>query len=119
MLRDTTVHFEYGKTKAYGSVTTESGSIGSDEAQHLTGAKLSGLTPSTTYHFRAVATNALGSTVSTDGVFTTQPALFVAPSPVVKRKKCKRGFVKRHGRCVKKRHRRHHHSSSDRTHRQG
>ena len=118
-LRDTTVHVEYGRTQAYGAVTAESGSIGGDEAQHLAGAKLSGLTPSTTYHFRVVATNGLGSTVSTDGIFTTQPALFVAPSPVVKRKKCKRGFVKRRGRCVKKKHRRHHHSSSDRAHRQG
>ena len=60
---------------------------------------VTGLSPSTAYHFRAVATNEFGQAVGSDRAFTTgaEPAA-KAPRP----KACKRGFVRRKGKCVKK-----------------
>jgi hypothetical protein len=66
----TTYHFEYGTTTAYGT-NTASQSAGSDYATHAESASLTGLAPNTTYHFRIVATNAIGSSVGADQVFTT------------------------------------------------
>jgi phosphodiesterase/alkaline phosphatase D-like protein len=106
-LRETTVQFDYGTTDSYGSRLAASGSVGGDEGQHSSTATLSGLLPETTYHFRAVATNELGATVSTEQTFRTPKAQAEQP-PSATGKKCKRGFVKRQGRCVKKRRHRHH-----------
>jgi hypothetical protein len=98
----TTVYFEYGPSAAYGA-GTPSAQIGSGTASQLTGADLSGLTPATTYHFRAVATNQLGTTRGPDQTFVTHTAPPPPVEEVVRRpKKCKKGFVKRHGKCVKK-----------------
>jgi hypothetical protein len=65
------VHFEYGTTTGYGSQTA---------LQHLSGssdqgvaAALTGLSPSTTYHFRVIATAADGTATGADGRFTTAP----------------------------------------------
>jgi DNA-binding beta-propeller fold protein YncE len=102
----TTYHFEYGTTTAYGAGPPESSPIGSDNTIHPAASAISGLTPSTTYHFRIVATNAIGAVAGPDQVFTTAPA---EPPTVTQPKKCKRGFVKRHRKCVKKkRHKRRH-----------
>ena len=103
----TTVKFEYGITGAYGQATTPV-SIGSEGAEHQVGADLSGLAPGDHYHFRAVRSNELGTTTGTDQTFTTQAATPPPPPTEPEVKKCKRGFVKRHGRCVKRRHRKHH-----------
>jgi DNA-binding beta-propeller fold protein YncE len=107
--RSTTYHFEYGLTADYSGRTAESSSIGSDNSTHTVSATLSGLAPGTTYHYRAVASNAIGSTDGPDQTFTTQESAMSKeePSPV----QCKHGFVLRHGRCVKKhqRSKRHHH----------
>ena len=64
---------EYGTTTSYGAATpsTDAGSGTGDVAAS---APLSGLAPSTTYHFRLVASNAVGSTPGADGVFTTAAA---------------------------------------------
>jgi phosphodiesterase/alkaline phosphatase D-like protein len=98
-LASTTYHLEYGTTLDYGSSTAESGSVGSDDSQHSISASLSGLAPGTTYHVRVVATNAAGPAVGEDVVLKT------AEEPVVKPPaKCKKGFVKKHGKCVKKPH---------------
>lgn len=51
---DTTVDFEYGTTTSYGS-TTPSQDIGSGTTPHTVTANVTGLTPGTTYHVRAVA----------------------------------------------------------------
>ena len=62
---------------------------------------ISGLTPGTTYHFRVVASNGVGTTAGPDQTFKTDAAAVPPPqpSPPVK---CKKGTVKRHGKCVKK-----------------
>jgi hypothetical protein len=68
---DTTYHVEYGTTTAYGTSTpirtTGAGTVSQFVAEPVTG-----LTPSTTYHFRVVATNPSGTSNGTDQVFFTQ-----------------------------------------------
>lgn len=70
----TTYHFEYGPTTAYGSripAGTEAvaGQGRVSKSFHRT---LAGLSPGTTYHFRLVATNSAGTTEGEDQTFTTQ-----------------------------------------------
>jgi phosphodiesterase/alkaline phosphatase D-like protein len=109
-LSPTTYHFEYGSEAGYGSRTMESAPIGSGTADESATAQLSGLAPSTTYHFRVVATNGIGTTTGPNQVFTTSAAPASAlPPPAVP--KCRAGFVRKHGKCVRKTHRhqkRHH-----------
>ena len=64
---------------------------------------VTGLSPATTYDFRAVATNEFGDASGNDQVFTTRSEPSVVPRP-----KCKRGSVRRKGKCVKKK-RKHRH----------
>jgi hypothetical protein len=99
----TQVRFEYGGGPSYGSATAPV-DIGSGQAPRAVGADLSGLRPGTTYHFRVVATNGVGSSSGPDQIFTT----LSAPGPATKArpKPCKRGFVKHKGKCVKK-HKKH------------
>jgi len=67
----TTVVFEYGPTTSYGSeiVASESPLTGSSSTS--VSADLTGLVENTTYHFRIVATNDIGSSSSADKNFTT------------------------------------------------
>jgi hypothetical protein len=107
----TTYHFEYGPTEAYGSSTSESASIGSDNSVHAAAAAISGLTAATTYHFRIVATNTIGTTAGPDQAFTTASTTpILTPPPNT----CKQGFVKKKGKCVKRQHhvRKHHKRSA-------
>ena len=67
----TTVRFDYGPTAAYGSRTYPTESIGADNADHPVSVEVSGLTPGTTYHFRAVATNFSGITTGPDQTVST------------------------------------------------
>jgi phosphodiesterase/alkaline phosphatase D-like protein len=67
----TTVHFEYGTGPRYGLRTPETAAIGSDNASHEIGAAIAGLAPGTTYHFRVVATNAVGTSTGPDQTFAT------------------------------------------------
>ncbi len=72
---ETTYHFQYGTSMAYGQSTVESGSIGSDESEHPATALIQGLQPATEYHYRVVATNSMsapGGTPGSDQTFTTQ-----------------------------------------------
>ena len=92
----TTFHVEYGD--GFANATPESGIIGGDGSTHGASIDLSGLSAATTYHFRVVAGNAIGTTTSPERTFTTatEPAIQpIAPA-------CRKGFVKRHGKCVKK-----------------
>jgi hypothetical protein len=66
----TSYHFEYGTSSTYGS-STASQSAGSGTTDAAVSAGLTGLTPGTTYHFRIVATNAVGTSVGVDKTFTT------------------------------------------------
>lgn len=67
---DTTYHFEWGTTTAYGQATTET-SAGAGSSARTATATLNGLAVSTPYHVRVVATNATGTTVGPDRIFTT------------------------------------------------
>jgi hypothetical protein len=83
---DTSYHFEYGLTSAYGS-STPAQSAGSDYAVHAESATISGLAPGTTYHYRIVATNAIGTSDGADMTFTTAPRPPVIPAAVSKQLK--------------------------------
>jgi len=65
-----TYYFQYGTTTSYGS-TTSSTSAGSGSSSVSASASLTGLSSSTTYHFRLVATNSAGGSYGDDQSFTT------------------------------------------------
>jgi hypothetical protein len=68
--RHTTWYFEYGESTFYGTKTaTKSG--GSAFGAKNVSASISGLRPSTTYHFRVVASNDAGTSRGADVTFTT------------------------------------------------
>src|SRR4029077_20604042 len=68
----TTVHFQYGTTTGYG-LTTAIQSRSGMTYQNVV-ANISGLTANTTYHFRIVATNSVGTRYGSDRTFTTLSA---------------------------------------------
>jgi Fibronectin type III domain len=68
----TTVYFQYGTTVSYGLTTAPQSKTG-NTYQNVT-ANISGLTASTTYHFRIVATNNAGTRYGSDRTFTTLSA---------------------------------------------
>ena len=65
----TSIHFQYGTSTSYGSNTASQNLSGS--TYHNAGASISGLSGSTTYHFRIVATNSAGTTYGSDKTFRT------------------------------------------------
>ena len=65
----TTVYFQYGTTTSYGLTTAPHSHTG-NTFRNVT-ANVSGLTASTTYHFRTVATNSAGTTYGGDQTFHT------------------------------------------------
>jgi sugar lactone lactonase YvrE len=66
----TSWRFEYGLTAAYGS-STPSGAIPAELVPRPVSTTIVGLQPGSTYHYRAIATNALGSEAGPDQTFTT------------------------------------------------
>src|SRR6478672_10512963 len=68
----TTVYFQYGTTTSYGHTTLNQ--IKTGNTYQSVSANLSGLTASTTYHFRLVATNSAGTRYGVDRTFTTLTA---------------------------------------------
>ena len=68
----TTVYFQYGTTTSYGSTTLSQ--IKTGNTYQGFSANISGLTASTTYHFRIVATNSSGTRYGSDRTFTTLSA---------------------------------------------
>jgi len=70
--RDTEVYAEFGTTDEYGSSTAPV-EAGSSNSPQSIGLDVTGLTPGTTYHFRAMAVNDLGLVVAgEDRTFTTR-----------------------------------------------
>jgi hypothetical protein len=67
----TSCRFEYGTTEAYGLSAACTASPGSGETPVPVSASVAGLTASTTYHYRIVATNAGGTSNGADVTFTT------------------------------------------------
>jgi hypothetical protein len=66
----TNVHFQYGTTTSYGSTTAPDQSVTGNAYQNVS-ANISGLSGSTTYHFRIVATNMAGISRGADRTFRT------------------------------------------------
>jgi DNA-binding beta-propeller fold protein YncE len=67
---DTTYHFEWGTTTAYGnSIPIPDADIGSGSSDVAVSQQLEGLQPNTTYHVRVVATNSVGTAYSPDHTF--------------------------------------------------
>ena len=79
-LSATVVRFEYGATPAYGMRTPATNSIGDDDTAHSASLEVTELTPRTTYHFRAIATNFAGTVKGPDQTFTTA-AVSSPPAP--------------------------------------
>lgn len=72
----TTYYFQYGTTASYGSQTASQNAGSGNTAAPVT-ANLTGLSSSTTYHYRLVAVNASGTSLGADQTFqtTTPPAV--------------------------------------------
>jgi hypothetical protein len=75
---DSTCHFEYGATTSYGGEApvpgVDAGSAGGLAGPRSVSVHIRGLQPNTTYHYRVLAKNSLGTTEGSDATFTTQPA---------------------------------------------
>ncbi len=72
----TTVTFEYGINTNYGSTINSSQNIITGNQCTSVSAVLTGLNPETTYHFRVVAVNSLGTFYGNDCTFTTPALVF-------------------------------------------
>ena len=72
--------FEYGTTTAYGSQTVHK-PAGSGNTVANFGGSVTGLSPSTGYHFRVVASNAAGMTYGDDATFMTAASPPPPPPP--------------------------------------
>ena len=68
----TTCHFEYGTTTAYGSAEPCPGSLSGSTGQQIK-VELTGLQQGSTYHFRLVAESEMGTTTSEDQSFEFSP----------------------------------------------
>ncbi|ADB49856.1 fibronectin type III domain-containing protein [Conexibacter woesei] len=66
----TTYRFEYGDTAAYGASTPDT-SAGAGSSAINASANLTGLRPGTTYHYRLVASNVMGTSYGADQTFKT------------------------------------------------
>jgi hypothetical protein len=71
-----TFHFEYGTTLAYGGRIPATGEAiaGNGRAPRTYSRTLTGLAPETTYHYRLVAENEIGISLGEDRTFTTSAA---------------------------------------------
>jgi streptogramin lyase len=76
----TTYRFEYGPTAAYGSSTAVT-SAGAGDDPVAVSAGLSGLQPGVTYHYRLVASSAVGTSAGADRTFTTGTPEAPPPPP--------------------------------------
>jgi hypothetical protein len=82
----TTVYFQYGTTTGYGLATASQTKVGN--TYESVSANISGLSASTTYHFRIVAMNSAGITYGADRTFTTlnatgQPVATTNPATLI------------------------------------
>jgi PASTA domain len=101
----TTYHFEYGATTAYGlRAPAGEAAVGADGALHAVAQPITGLKLNKTYHFRLVATDALGFvTNGADVAFKTKACIVPklkgkkvrAARKALKKAHCKVGKVKK------------------------
>jgi len=76
----TSYRFEYGTTSAYGHVVPSGERDTEGVKAHAVWASAEGLAPGTTYHYRVVVHNALGSVEGPDETFTTPAAEATCPN---------------------------------------
>ena len=77
--------FEWGPTTDYGhsaECDPEAAAIANDDNDHLVTAALTGLDPSTAYHFRLVAENSLGKLIGVDRSFFTEGSPTIEEHPL-------------------------------------
>lgn len=74
------VSFQYGTSAAYGS-TTAAQPIGATSRTAPFTAAVTGLSPDTTYHFRIVVQNRVGTAFGEDQTLTTAPGPISTPGP--------------------------------------
>ena len=74
----TTYRFEYGTDQSYGQSTAVS-PAGSGQLTELVAEELTGLSPDTTYHYRLIADNGVGSPATGDDMTFTTRATDVLP----------------------------------------
>jgi len=67
----TDISFEYGTTKSYGQTIISDQSPTEGNSITNVSANISGLTPGTTYHFRIISVNSVGTANGNDLTFTT------------------------------------------------
>jgi hypothetical protein len=81
-LADTTYHIDYGTTTGYGQhVPASDADLGASATAQEISQALGGLAPDTTYHYRVVASNLVGTTTGQDHIFTTAaPVTPASPS---------------------------------------
>jgi hypothetical protein len=72
--RTTTWRFDYGTSTSYGSRTPNQATAAGMGAVGVSAA-VSGLTPNTTYHYRILASNGVGTVAGADATFATPPAV--------------------------------------------
>ena len=94
-------HFEYGLTEFYGTSALCTSSPGAGESPVAMSTVVEGLSESTTYHFRIVATNPLGTSYGADQSFTTlapglQPTVITGIAQERPRDRWYRGDYHRH-----------------------
>lgn len=77
---DTQYYFQYGTSTAYGAKTTAA-DAGAGTADVPVSANLTGLTPSTTYHYQLVTVSSAGTTSGADQTFTTTTPPTVTTTP--------------------------------------
>ncbi len=71
---ETTYEFVFGETSNYGEHTYSVNAGSGFGEEHVEAIGLTGLTPSTTYHYALRASNQAGTVTGPDGTFTTAPA---------------------------------------------
>lgn len=76
-----TIHFEYGTSTGYGRTTGER-PIGDQDGAVPVSESITGLRPSTTYHYRLVVTNPIGTVYGADQTVTTVPEPPPPPPPL-------------------------------------
>ena len=77
---ETSYYFQYGTTTGYGAATPTAGNGSGDSMQGVE-VGLGGLGPSTTYHYRLIATNAYGQSYGADQSLTTAAVPPPPPPP--------------------------------------
>jgi phosphodiesterase/alkaline phosphatase D-like protein len=102
-LAATSVRFGYGNASVAESTTGTFAVGGLDMLEHPISTAVGGLSPNTPYFVQAFASNEHGGNESALIAFRTPPLPQVVEEPVsTAPKRCKRGFVKKRGKCVKR-----------------